>query len=173
MTNRPDMIDEALLRPGRLEVKIEIGLPDEQGRVQILNIHTEKFKTTGIMADDISILDLAQKTKNFTGAEIAGFCRSAASFALNRQVDVQKAGSVDVSKVKLVAGDFEAALQEVSMHVVHVVHSEICNMTCFNCIVLYARWCRRLAPRRKTCAVCTTWAWCRTATTLPTPSRAC
>lgn len=40
MTNRKDMIDEALLRPGRFEVHIEIGLPDEHGRLQILNIHT-------------------------------------------------------------------------------------------------------------------------------------
>ena len=47
MTNRKDMIDEALLRPGRLEVHMEIGLPDEAGRLQILNIHTNrvsKFK---------------------------------------------------------------------------------------------------------------------------------
>ena len=51
MTNRPDMIDEALTRPGRLEVKIEIGLPDTHGRVQILNIHTEKFVKHGLMGE--------------------------------------------------------------------------------------------------------------------------
>ena len=44
MTNRLDMIDDALTRPGRLEVKIEIGLPKEQGRAAILNIHTQKMK---------------------------------------------------------------------------------------------------------------------------------
>ena len=44
MTNRKDMIDEALLRPGRLEVQMEISLPDEHGRVQILNIHTSQIK---------------------------------------------------------------------------------------------------------------------------------
>lgn len=43
MTNRRDMIDEALLRPGRLEVQMEIGLPNEQGRLQILNIHTSRM----------------------------------------------------------------------------------------------------------------------------------
>jgi vesicle-fusing ATPase len=42
MTNRLDMIDEALLRPGRLEIHMEINLPDENGRVQILNVHTSK-----------------------------------------------------------------------------------------------------------------------------------
>jgi len=44
MTNRPDLIDEALLRSGRLEVHVEIGLPDEKGRLQIFNIHTAKMK---------------------------------------------------------------------------------------------------------------------------------
>ena len=44
MTNRRDMIDEALLRPGRLEVQMEIGLPNEQGRLQILNIHTARMR---------------------------------------------------------------------------------------------------------------------------------
>lgn len=45
MTNRKDMLDEALLRPGRLEVHIEVGLPDERGRLQILKIHTSKVRT--------------------------------------------------------------------------------------------------------------------------------
>ena len=44
MTNRKDMLDEALLRPGRLEVVIEIGLPDEPGRLQIIKIHTDKVR---------------------------------------------------------------------------------------------------------------------------------
>merc|ERR1712072_922079 len=49
MTNRLDMIDEALLRPGRLEVHVEISLPNEQGRVEILKIHTNKISTNGVM----------------------------------------------------------------------------------------------------------------------------
>ena len=44
MTNRKDLLDEALMRPGRLEVQVEIGLPDERGRAQILNIHTAKME---------------------------------------------------------------------------------------------------------------------------------
>ena len=49
MTNRKDMIDEALLRPGRLEVHVEISLPDEGGRLQILKIHTAKMSEAGIV----------------------------------------------------------------------------------------------------------------------------
>jgi len=108
------MIDDAITRPGRLEVKIEIGLPDEHGRVQILDIHTTKFRKVGIMGEDIIIEDLARKTKNFTGAEIAGLCRSAASFALNRQVDpLQPQKRPDISKVRLAPADFDRALKEV------------------------------------------------------------
>jgi len=62
MTNRKDMIDEALLRPGRLEVQMEISLPDENGRVQILNVHTSKIKENGKLGEDVDILELAPKT---------------------------------------------------------------------------------------------------------------
>lgn len=53
MTNRRDMIDEALLRPGRLEVQMEIGLPNETGRVQILNIHTKRMKEFKKVSEDV------------------------------------------------------------------------------------------------------------------------
>lgn len=72
MTNRRDMIDDALLRPGRLEVSIEIGLPKEDGRRQILDIHTRKMKANGKMAKDVDINQLASITKNFSGAELEG-----------------------------------------------------------------------------------------------------
>lgn len=88
MTNRLDMIDEALLRPGRLEVHIEISLPDEAGRTQILTIHTGKMRTNGVMGRDVDIAELASLTKNFSGAEIGGLVKSATSFAFNRHVKV-------------------------------------------------------------------------------------
>ena len=68
MTNRMDMIDEALLRPGRLEVHMEISLPDERGRLQILNIHTAKMRENHVMEKDVSLEELATLTKNFSGA---------------------------------------------------------------------------------------------------------
>lgn len=88
MTNRLDMIDEALLRPGRLEVHMEISLPDEHGRLQILNIHTAKMRNNGVMERDVSLEELAQLTKNFSGAEIGGLVKSATSFAFSRHVKV-------------------------------------------------------------------------------------
>jgi vesicle-fusing ATPase len=114
MTNRLDMIDEALLRPGRLEVHVEISLPDEAGRFQILNIHTAKMRNNGVMADDVDLAELAALTKNFSGAEIGGLVKSATSFAFNRHV---KVGSVaafeDVENIKIGRADFMHALDEV------------------------------------------------------------
>mmetsp|Transcript_19370 Transcript_19370/g.31730 ORF Transcript_19370/g.31730 Transcript_19370/m.31730 type:complete len:740 (-) Transcript_19370:1150-3369(-) len=114
MTNRKDMIDEALLRPGRLEVHMEIGLPDEGGRVQILRIHTLKMRNNKYLAEDVDLLELATLTKNFSGAEIEGLTKSAASFALQRKVDVNNLkGPIDVEHVMVNREDFMAALNEV------------------------------------------------------------
>lgn len=88
MTNRLDMIDEALLRPGRLEVHMEISLPDEKGRMQILNIHTAQMRKNDVMHHDVNLEYLAAKTKNFSGAEISGLIKSATSFAFRRHVKV-------------------------------------------------------------------------------------
>ncbi|KAH9051793.1 hypothetical protein EDB87DRAFT_1836189 [Lactarius vividus] len=93
MTNWIDMIDEALLRPGRFEVLIEISLPDEHGRHQILDIHTTKMRQNGMMDGDVDIKELARLTKNLSGAAIGGLVKSATSFAFNRH-EVQPAVGV-------------------------------------------------------------------------------
>lgn len=85
MTNRLDMIDEAILRPGRFEIHLEIGLPDEPGRKQIFDIHTSKMKKNDLLTPDVDIDKLAAQTKNYTGAEVEAVCRSAASFALFKE----------------------------------------------------------------------------------------
>ncbi|EKE39654.1 hypothetical protein ENUP19_0080G0104 [Entamoeba nuttalli] len=90
MTNRMDMLDDALLRPGRLEVQIEIGLPDEHGRVQILNIHTKKMRENHMLDSNVSIEELAKQTKNFSGAELEGLVISASSFAMKENFDMEK-----------------------------------------------------------------------------------
>lgn len=115
MTNRKDMIDDALLRPGRLEVHMEISLPDEDGRAQILKIHTTKMRDNNVMDRDVDLLELAHLTKNFSGAEIGGLVKSATSFAFNRHVKVGTMAGVsdDVVNMKVNRGDFFLALDEV------------------------------------------------------------
>ncbi|KAK3902578.1 P-loop containing nucleoside triphosphate hydrolase protein [Staphylotrichum tortipilum] len=115
MTNRKDMIDDALLRPGRLEVQIEISLPDEFGRSQILKIHTAKMKENQVMGADVDLPELAALTKNFSGAELSGLVKSATSFAFSRNIKVGTMASVseDVVNMKVVRQDFLNALNEV------------------------------------------------------------
>jgi vesicle-fusing ATPase len=114
MTNRKDLIDEALLRPGRLEVHMEISLPDEAGRVQILKIHTQKMRVNDVMDRDVDLAELAHLTKNFSGAEISGLVKSASSFAFSRHVKVGTvAGIKDVTDMKVNREDFHHALEEV------------------------------------------------------------
>eukprot|EP00980_Cylindrotheca_fusiformis_P023161 scaffold10199_cov146-Cylindrotheca_fusiformis.AAC.18 len=116
MTNRKDMIDDALLRPGRLEVHVEIGLPDTNGRNQILNIHTRNMrKAKRITSDALKRLpEVAEKAKNFSGAELEGLVKAASSYALTRCVDVKDLSKApDASKLILQYSDFERALGDV------------------------------------------------------------
>ena len=82
MTNRLDMIDEALLRPGRLEVHLEISLPDHVGRVQIFDIHTKQLQEQKCLASDVNSEEMAGLMKNYSGAEIAGVVRGAVMSSL-------------------------------------------------------------------------------------------
>ncbi len=115
MTNRKDMIDDALLRPGRLEVHMEISLPDEHGRAQILKIHTQKMRNNNVMDTDVDLDELAHLTKNFSGAEIGGLVKSASSFAFNRHVKVGTMAGIsdDIVNMKVNRHDFQNALEEV------------------------------------------------------------
>ncbi|KAH9670888.1 Vesicle-fusing ATPase [Citrus sinensis] len=114
MTNRKDMLDEALLRPGRLEVQVEISLPDENGRLQILQIHTNKMKENSFLAPDVNLQELAARTKNYSGAELEGVAKSAVSFALNRQLSMDDLTKpVDEESIKVTMDDFLHALYEI------------------------------------------------------------
>ena len=91
MTNRKDLIDEAILRPGRLELHIEISLPDEKGRLQIFNIHTKKMRENKVLDDDVDLAQLAKMTKNYTGADIESMVKLACSNALSQGVNFTNA----------------------------------------------------------------------------------
>ena len=113
MTNRRDMIDEALLRPGRLEVQLEISLPDELGRMHILQIHTAKMREYDKMDANVDLKELAALTKNFSGAELEGLVRAAQSSAMNRPIKASSKVQLDsdaVDKLKINRDDFMNAL---------------------------------------------------------------
>lgn len=113
MTNRKDMIDDALMRPGRLEVQMEISLPNESGRLQILNIHTARMRDFKKINPDVNLADLAGKTKNFSGAELEGLVRAAQSTAMNRLIKAASKVEVDpeaISKLLVNHDDFLHAL---------------------------------------------------------------
>ncbi|XP_015906120.2 vesicle-fusing ATPase 1 [Parasteatoda tepidariorum] len=114
MTNRKDMIDEALIRSGRLEVHMEIGLPDEKGRLQIFNIHTVRMRDHEKLAKDVDLGELAALTKNFSGAEIEGLVRAAQSTAMNRLIKASSKVELDpdaTEKIKVTREDFLHALE--------------------------------------------------------------
>jgi vesicle-fusing ATPase len=129
LTNRPELLDPALLRPGRLEVKLRVELPDLKGRRDILRIHTRQMKEAGGLSrdaehliEDLSDVGLAAKSDKFTGAEIAGLVRSAASFALARSIEgidnvetngVEGESFLDLEEGKVSVADFQQALGEV------------------------------------------------------------
>lgn len=115
MTNRMDMIDEALLRAGRLEVHMEISLPDESGRAQILKIHTTKMRKNDVLESDVNVDELAKLTKNFSGAELNGLVKAASSYAFSRHIKVGTMAAInpDVENMKVNRQDFLSALEEV------------------------------------------------------------
>jgi len=82
-TNRPDMMDPALLRPGRFDRIIYIPPPDKEARLAILKVHTRKIK----MSNDVDLAKIAEKTEYYTGADIAALVKEAAMLALREAIN--------------------------------------------------------------------------------------
>jgi vesicle-fusing ATPase len=113
MTNRKDLMDEAILRPGRLELHVEIGLPTEKGRLEIINIHTKKMSENGLLESDVDLQEIARLTKNYTGSELEALVKRASTYALNKGIDF-KTQKVDLSKYnKIAMKDFISAFNEI------------------------------------------------------------
>jgi len=93
-TNRPDILDKALMRAGRFDRVIEIPLPDEKTRMEIFKVHTKKMPLKGV---DLS--DLAKVTEGYTGADIENICREAGMFAIRHNAaNVTKQNFEDAMK---------------------------------------------------------------------------
>ncbi|MDD5133298.1 MAG: CDC48 family AAA ATPase [Candidatus Nanoarchaeia archaeon] len=87
-TNRPDLIDPALLRPGRFDRIIFTGMPDKESRLQILKLHTAKMP----LAKDVKLDKLAELTEGFMGADIEGLCREAGLLTLRMDLKANEIG---------------------------------------------------------------------------------
>lgn len=99
-TNRPDLIDAALLRPGRFDEVVLVPPPDEKARLEILKVHTKNMA----LGDNVNLVDLSKKTEGYSGADIEALCRKAGVIALHENIKIEK-----VSKKH-----FEAALSKIN-----------------------------------------------------------
>jgi transitional endoplasmic reticulum ATPase len=113
-TNRPNAIDPALRRPGRFDREIEIGVPNEEGRFDILQIHTRGMPLT----EDINLQTIAKVTHGFVGADLEALSKEAAMRSLRRvlpeiNMEQSKIPVEVLNKIKITSKDFEDALKDV------------------------------------------------------------
>jgi transitional endoplasmic reticulum ATPase len=111
-TNRPDIIDPALLRPGRFDRILYVSPPDRDSRLQIIKIHTKRKPLAG----DVSIEQLADKTEGYTGADIASLSSAAVMLALREHVDrypVPKEAEKHAQELKITMKHFEDAMEKI------------------------------------------------------------
>ncbi len=113
-TNRPESLDPALRRPGRFDREIEVGVPNAEGRLEILQIHTRGMP----LADDINLAELAGELHGYTGADIKALCREAAMRALRRylpEIDLEgdKISPETLESMVITAKDFRDGIKEI------------------------------------------------------------
>jgi cell division protease FtsH len=99
-TNRPDVLDPALLRPGRFDRQVIVGLPDIRGREQILKVHIKKVP----VADDVEIKYIARGTPGFSGADLANLVNEAALFAARSNKRLVDMADLEKAKDKIIMG---------------------------------------------------------------------
>ena len=108
-TNRRDMLDEAILRPGRFDEIVEIPLPDMESRRQIFEVHMRNKP----LAPGISAAGLAAQAEGFSGADVQSACTRAALCAVRRAVAARVADSGSLAPALIGPADFQLALEEV------------------------------------------------------------
>ncbi|MDQ3495714.1 MAG: ATP-dependent zinc metalloprotease FtsH [Pseudomonadota bacterium] len=99
-TNRPDVLDPALLRPGRFDRNVVVGLPDVRGREQILKVHMRKVP----LADDVVAMVIARGTPGFSGADLANLVNEAALFAARENAKEVRMEHLDKARDKIMMG---------------------------------------------------------------------
>ena len=112
-TNRPDSIDPALRRPGRFDREIEIGVPDQEERLEILEIHTRSMP----LSEDVNLEEFAAVTHGFVGADLESLCREAAMRVVRRIIpDIKSDEEISeevLKKIIVEPKDFKEALKEI------------------------------------------------------------
>ena len=113
-TNRPDSVDPALRRPGRFDREFEISVPNEDGRLEILEIHTRGMP----ISDDVDLKDLSSELHGYTGADIKSLCREAALKSIRRylpeiDLETEKIPSEVLQSMQIKLIDFYDAMHEV------------------------------------------------------------
>ena len=104
------MIEEALLRPGRFELNLEVGLPDEESRLEIFQDHTKAMSLSKCLDDSVVLEELARLTKIYFGAEISAVVKNAVSFALEREL-LREVHCIN--GIKIYKHDFFKALEKI------------------------------------------------------------
>jgi cell division protease FtsH len=99
-TNRPDILDPALLRPGRFDRRVVVPMPDRKGREAIIKVHTKKIP----LADDLDLSVFAKTTPGFSGADIQNLCNEAALIAASRGKEKVDSEDFDEAKDKILMG---------------------------------------------------------------------
>lgn len=125
-TNRPDALDPALRRPGRFDREIEIGVPDQQGRLEVLQIHTRGMPLT----EDVNLKKLAASSHGFVGADLQSLAKEAAMRALRRvlpHIDLEKETipAEVLNKLQVRMSDFQDALTEIEPSAMREVFVEV------------------------------------------------
>jgi transitional endoplasmic reticulum ATPase len=128
-TNRVDAIDAALRRPGRFDREIEIGVPSELDRIEIMKIHTRGMP----LAEDVNLETLAQQTHGFVGADLAALAREAAIRALRRYMPVLDLEAEEIPQevldtLKVYASDFRSAQRDVGPSAMREVMLEVSHV---------------------------------------------
>jgi len=129
-TNRPDSIDPALRRPGRFDREIEIGIPDDEGRFEILSIHTRGMP----IEEKVDLKQISKITHGFVGADLEVLAKEAAMRALRRilpeiDLDEEKISSEILQKIQITSEDFREALKEVRPSALREVQVQIPNVS--------------------------------------------
>ncbi len=128
-TNRPNALDPALRRPGRFDREIEIGVPDKQGRFEILQVHTRNMP----LADNVDLRRLAEITHGFVGADLAALCREAAMKALRRilakiDLDKDEIPAEILEQLEVRMEDFMNAFREITPTALREIEVEVPNV---------------------------------------------